>query len=110
NLGEYLFLGKGMNYQTIMPANLLADVYESLTAVEIDRADQRFVNVGQQVRRHDRLIVHPFAQEEILPQVEQSADAGTGPPADNGGLDLGHLPFLIIRKAEIELLAADQPE
>ncbi len=30
NLGEYLFLGKGMNYQTVLPANLLADVYESL--------------------------------------------------------------------------------
>lgn len=30
NLGEYLFLGKGMNYQSVLPANLLADVYESL--------------------------------------------------------------------------------
>src|SRR5207248_8748991 len=30
NLGEFLFLGKGMNYHTVLPSNLLADVYESL--------------------------------------------------------------------------------
>lgn len=37
NLGEFLFLGKGMYHQTIMPANLLADVYESLIgAVYLD--------------------------------------------------------------------------
>lgn len=30
NLGEFLFLGKGMHFQATMPANLLADVYESL--------------------------------------------------------------------------------
>src|SRR5467141_852162 len=27
NLGDYLFLGKGMHFQTAIPANLLADVY-----------------------------------------------------------------------------------
>src|SRR5690348_276461 len=33
NLGEYLFLGKGMNHlQAAVPASLLADVYESLVA------------------------------------------------------------------------------
>src|SRR3954468_24968514 len=37
NLGEYLFLGKGMSYQTTMPANLLADVFESLVgAIYLD--------------------------------------------------------------------------
>src|SRR5262245_42848960 len=37
NLGEYLFLGKGMNYHTVLPANLLADVYESLVgAIYLD--------------------------------------------------------------------------
>jgi len=30
NLGEFLFMGKGMHYHTAIPANLLADVYESL--------------------------------------------------------------------------------
>ncbi|MCP6769091.1 hypothetical protein NL529_30020, partial [Klebsiella pneumoniae] len=30
NLGEYLFLGKGMHFQSVLPSNLLADVYESL--------------------------------------------------------------------------------
>jgi ribonuclease-3 len=32
NLGDYLFLGKGMNQHTAVPASLLADVYESLVA------------------------------------------------------------------------------
>jgi ribonuclease-3 len=37
NLGEFLFLGKGMHVHDAMPANLLADVFESLVgAVYID--------------------------------------------------------------------------
>src|SRR5271163_1185727 len=29
-LGEFLFLGKGMNYETNVPSSMLADVYESI--------------------------------------------------------------------------------
>src|SRR5919108_1639430 len=29
NLGDFLFLGKGMHFQAALPSNLLADVYES---------------------------------------------------------------------------------
>src|SRR5215831_2871336 len=32
NLGDYLFLGKGMHIHSVVPASLLADVYESLVA------------------------------------------------------------------------------
>src|SRR6202521_2908097 len=32
NLGDFLFLGKGMHLQLAMPPNLLADVFESLVA------------------------------------------------------------------------------
>jgi ribonuclease-3 len=32
NLGDFLILGKGMHLQLAMPANLLADVFESLVA------------------------------------------------------------------------------
>src|SRR5262249_29585460 len=32
NLGDFLFMGKGMNAHSVVPANLLADVYESLVA------------------------------------------------------------------------------
>src|SRR5258707_3078316 len=32
NLGDFLFLGKGMSIHTAVPASLLADVYESLVA------------------------------------------------------------------------------
>src|SRR5687768_4712434 len=37
NLGDYLFLGKGMHWHGVMPGNLLADVYESLVgAIYLD--------------------------------------------------------------------------
>jgi ribonuclease-3 len=32
NLGDYLFLGKGMSFHAAVPASLLADVFESLVA------------------------------------------------------------------------------
>src|SRR5713101_7892469 len=32
NLGDYLFLGKGMHLHAVIPASLLADVFESLVA------------------------------------------------------------------------------
>src|ERR671936_281865 len=32
NLGDFLFMGKGMHQHTAVPASLLADVYESLVA------------------------------------------------------------------------------
>src|SRR5438128_11104248 len=32
NLGDFLFLGKGMHLHSVMPASLLADVFESLVA------------------------------------------------------------------------------
>src|SRR5690242_14002738 len=32
NLGDFLFLGKGMHYSSAVPPSLLADVYESLVA------------------------------------------------------------------------------
>ncbi len=37
NLGDYLFLGKGMHFHAAIPSNLLADVYESLVgAIYLD--------------------------------------------------------------------------
>jgi ribonuclease III len=37
NLGEYLFLGKGMDYHATMPANMLADLFESVVgAIYLD--------------------------------------------------------------------------
>src|SRR5437764_9029458 len=37
NLGDFLFLGKGMHFQSVIPSNLLADVYESLVgAIYLD--------------------------------------------------------------------------
>src|SRR5438477_9220841 len=37
NLGDFLFLGKGMYHDTAIPSNMLADVYESLVgAIYLD--------------------------------------------------------------------------
>jgi ribonuclease-3 len=37
NLGDYLFLGKGMHLHRVVPANMLADVYESVVgAIYLD--------------------------------------------------------------------------
>ena len=61
NLGEYLFLGKGMNYQTIMPANLLADVYESLIgAIYLDGGLEP---------------VKAFILKHMIPEIEEVAEA-----------------------------------
>ena len=49
--------------------------------------------------------VHALAQEKVIAQVEQLADAGAGAAADDGGLDLGHVAFVEIGKAREELLA-----
>ncbi len=47
NLGDFLFLGKGMSLHATVPASLLADVYESLVAaIYLDgglEAAQRFI-------------------------------------------------------------------
>ncbi|MGK3853800.1 ribonuclease III domain-containing protein, partial [Enterococcus faecium] len=49
-LGEFLFLGKGMSTQDDVPANLLADVYESLVAAIY--LDGGFDAVKEFVLRH----------------------------------------------------------
>ena len=61
NLGEFLFLGKGMSYQATMPANLLADVYESLIgAIYLDGGLDP---------------VKAFILKHINPEIEEVAEA-----------------------------------
>src|SRR5216684_3936193 len=45
NLGDYLFLGKGMNLHHVVPASLLADVFESLVAA-------MYLDGGLEVAKH----------------------------------------------------------
>jgi ribonuclease-3 len=61
NLGEYLFLGKGMNFQSVLPANLLADVYESLVGAI-------FLDGGLEPAKD-------FILKYLIPEIELVAEA-----------------------------------
>src|SRR5271163_5219828 len=61
NLGEFLFLGKGMHFQTVLPSNLLADVYESLVGA-------MYLDGGLEP-------VKEFILKYLNPEIEQVAEA-----------------------------------
>ncbi len=60
NLGDFLFLGKGMNLHAAMPPNLLADVFESLVAAI-------YLDGGLEA-------VKPFILKYIGPEIEEVAE------------------------------------
>jgi ribonuclease-3 len=60
NLGDFLFLGKGMHLETAMPSNLLADVFESLVAAI-------YLDGGLEA-------VQPFILKYIGPEIEEVAE------------------------------------
>ena len=66
NLGEFLFLGKGMNLQhpSAVPANLLADVYESLVAAI-------YLDGGLEAAR-------PLILRHLGPEIEAVAEGAHG--------------------------------
>ena len=53
---------------------------------------------------------HPFAQKQKIAQVQKTADASTGAPADYHRLDLGQVAFLILGKTLKELFAGHQAQ
>jgi ribonuclease III len=61
NLGEYLFLGKGMHFDAAIPANMLADVYESLVGA-------MYLDGGLDPAKE-------FILKYINPEIEQVAEA-----------------------------------
>jgi ribonuclease III len=61
SLGEYLFMGKGMHFQAAIPANLLADVYESLVGAI-------FLDGGLEPAKE-------FILKYLNPEIEQVAEA-----------------------------------
>lgn len=64
NLGDYLFLGKGMHMHAAMPASLLADVFESLVAAI-------YLDGGLEPAR-------TFILKHIGPEIEQVAEGAHG--------------------------------
>ncbi len=64
NLGEFLFLGKGMNVHSAVPASLLADVYESLVAAI-------YLDGGLEAAKQ-------FILKYLGPEIEQIAEGGQG--------------------------------
>lgn len=61
NLGDYLFMGKGMHYQDAIPSNLLADVYESLVGA-------MYLDGGLEPAKE-------FILRYLNPEIEQVAEA-----------------------------------
>ncbi len=64
NLGDYLFLGKGMNVHAAVPASLLADVFESLVAAI-------YLDGGLEAARD-------FILRHLLPEIEQEVAGSQG--------------------------------
>jgi ribonuclease-3 len=65
NLGEFLFMGKGMHgYNGEVPSNLLADVFESLVAAI-------YLDGGLDV-------VKPFILKHLIPEIEREAGGALG--------------------------------
>src|SRR5437588_6554331 len=64
NLGDFLFLGKGMNAHAAIPANLLADVFESLVAAI-------YLDGGLEA-------VQEFILRYLLPEIEREAAGAQG--------------------------------
>ena len=70
HLGDFLFLGKGMNTHTDVPASLLADVYESVVGaiyldggLEAGRGEGVGIPVGLAGEREDELALAVLAPE-----------------------------------------------
>jgi ribonuclease-3 len=64
NLGDYLFLGKGMNAHVAVPSNMQADVYESLVAAI-------YLDGGLEEARR-------FILRYLGPEIEQVAEGAHG--------------------------------
>ena len=64
NLGDFLFLGKGMHLSSVVPASLLADVYESMVAAI-------YLDGGLEEAR--RFILH-----HLSPEIETVAEGAHG--------------------------------
>ena len=64
NLGDFLFLGKGMHGHAVVPSNLLADVYESLVAAI-------YLDGGLEAARE-------FILRHLGPEIEEVAENAHG--------------------------------
>src|SRR5438128_1007957 len=64
NLGDFLFMGKGMNFHAAVPANLLADVFESLVAAI-------YLDGGLEAARE-------FILRHLMPEIEREAAGAQG--------------------------------
>jgi ribonuclease III len=64
NLGDYLFMGKGMSRHALIPSNLLADVFESLVAAV-------YLDGGLEAAR-ELILPH------LMPEIEETAEGAHG--------------------------------
>lgn len=60
NLGNYLFMGRGLNARSVVPSSILADVFESMVAAI-------YLDGGLEAAR-------PFIQRFLKPEIEKVAE------------------------------------
>src|SRR5207247_7739615 len=64
NMGEYVFMGRGMGHLGVVPPSILADVYESLVAAI-------YLDGGLEAAR-------PFILKYMGPEIEEVAEGASG--------------------------------
>src|SRR5881227_138664 len=64
NMGEYVFMGRGMGHHSVVPPSILADVYESLVAAI-------YLDGGLEAAR-------PFILKYMGPEIEEVAEGASG--------------------------------
>src|SRR4051812_13472734 len=91
-----------------MTQNELAGGIES--AIEVDRRYHRLVDIGLQACWHGRDGVHPLAEEEEIAKTHFATESGTAAATNDNRFDFGEITFLIVGKAEVELLTRNQSQ
>jgi len=81
-----------------------------VTAVKVDRRDNRFVHGGRQARRQFLPAAHPLAQTQQFGEPQLVADARTDLARDDRAFDLGHLALQILGELVVEVFAGHGAE
>ena len=75
-LGDYLFLGKGMHLHAAVPANMLADVYESVVgAIYLDGGLDAVAGVAQRLFQRELADVESHARLDYKSRLQERAQA-----------------------------------
>ncbi len=81
-----------------------------VSAVEIDRGDERFDGGGFAGAGESALGDHPFTDVEELEEFQIVGESGAGASGDDHAFNFGEFSFEVIWEAGVEFLADNRPE